>query len=606
MKSIGIIIGALLLTASAHAISIVRPNDLTQAAVFAADTFGPMPDPMHPWTFSVEFGDTFVGQTGTYYGETAGAVSSGHIIVCWNNIGLNTNNVACAFSVDNGGTWRPEYPPVTLRNPLLDEGLIYSSDPGAAACRTARGKTKMLASWVSFGREFLMADDFGEHYNCRADNVFAITGTTDFGVRWDRVHALARGPFLFRDRPTIACDPNSSRCWAMFVGVPPEPDTGYCDDEAAQVYIATSNTCGDTWTAPIPVAPNRHAPANVAVLSNGHMRMGVFTNQYTMNIYDCDPSLHCTILTTGGLDFIAAGSEFGHVKGLPKTRLNSFPTIGCTPSGDRCTVAYMAERGNYQGFIDRASIVYRTSVDNGVTWTSTALIPQLNTYSPDQVMPFVSWGVTKPGLCYYQRQALNLNAGDHEFHFDCITSDDNGLTWLTPAVTLGYPVVVGSKPALGVQEWIGDYSWFDARGGWVAFTNHLSPDVTGSVATKPVIEVVPFRPEGCAIDPQSGNGAWLLIAPFLWLVRRKAAPIMLALLLAGPVHGQTCMGDCDENGEVRIDEVITLINVALEMEPITACPVATHCGDGDLGVYGIYCIVQAVDVALDGCDHAEP
>lgn len=59
-----------------------------------------------------------------------------------------------------------------------------------------------------------------------------------------------------------------------------------------------------------------------------------------------------------------------------------------------------------------------------------------------------------------------------------------------------------------------------------------------------------------------------------------------------------CVGDCDGSGEVTVNELITMVNIALGTAPLSACPVGDADGSGDITVNEI---VQAVGFALTRC-----
>ena len=63
-----------------------------------------------------------------------------------------------------------------------------------------------------------------------------------------------------------------------------------------------------------------------------------------------------------------------------------------------------------------------------------------------------------------------------------------------------------------------------------------------------------------------------------------------------PVPGPVCVGDCSGDGMVAINELITMVNIALGSSPASACP--ARCG-GD--TVEISCIIRAVNNALSGC-----
>ncbi|MBZ5695507.1 MAG: DUF4215 domain-containing protein [Acidobacteriia bacterium] len=71
-----------------------------------------------------------------------------------------------------------------------------------------------------------------------------------------------------------------------------------------------------------------------------------------------------------------------------------------------------------------------------------------------------------------------------------------------------------------------------------------------------------------------------------------------------PAHGcqhirpRVCTGDCNRSGSVTIDELITMVNVALEIAPVSSCDAGDANADG---VMTIDEIITAVNQALSGC-----
>jgi hypothetical protein len=59
-----------------------------------------------------------------------------------------------------------------------------------------------------------------------------------------------------------------------------------------------------------------------------------------------------------------------------------------------------------------------------------------------------------------------------------------------------------------------------------------------------------------------------------------------------------CPGDCGGDGQVTIDELITMVNIALGTKPVSECSVGDTSGDGDITIDEI---IQAVNRALNGC-----
>jgi len=71
------------------------------------------------------------------------------------------------------------------------------------------------------------------------------------------------------------------------------------------------------------------------------------------------------------------------------------------------------------------------------------------------------------------------------------------------------------------------------------------------------------------------------------------------LLLAGSALAQpACVGDCDASGDVTVDEVITLVNIALGTATVDTCAAGDADASGDVTVDEI---VTTVTIALEGC-----
>jgi hypothetical protein len=59
-----------------------------------------------------------------------------------------------------------------------------------------------------------------------------------------------------------------------------------------------------------------------------------------------------------------------------------------------------------------------------------------------------------------------------------------------------------------------------------------------------------------------------------------------------------CVGDCNGSGEVTVNELITMVNIALGNSPVSACSAGDANGDGEITVNEI---ITAVNNALSGC-----
>lgn len=59
-----------------------------------------------------------------------------------------------------------------------------------------------------------------------------------------------------------------------------------------------------------------------------------------------------------------------------------------------------------------------------------------------------------------------------------------------------------------------------------------------------------------------------------------------------------CIGDCNHNNQVTVDEILTMVNIALGNTPVAACEAGDTNHDGQITVDEI---LAAVNNALNGC-----
>lgn len=85
----------------------------------------------------------------------------------------------------------------------------------------------------------------------------------------------------------------------------------------------------------------------------------------------------------------------------------------------------------------------------------------------------------------------------------------------------------------------------------------------------------------------------------------RVALVHVAVLMAGaaaapaPAGAVSCIGDCGGDGAVTVDEILTLVNIALGSAPATACPSGDANRDGTVTIDEI---LGAVNHALWGCE----
>jgi subtilisin-like proprotein convertase family protein len=69
-------------------------------------------------------------------------------------------------------------------------------------------------------------------------------------------------------------------------------------------------------------------------------------------------------------------------------------------------------------------------------------------------------------------------------------------------------------------------------------------------------------------------------------------------MVATETPATTCVGDCDDDGEVSISELIRGVNIALELASLDQCPAFDRNGNGAVEISEL---IAAVNNALDGC-----
>lgn len=92
--------------------------------------------------------------------------------------------------------------------------------------------------------------------------------------------------------------------------------------------------------------------------------------------------------------------------------------------------------------------------------------------------------------------------------------------------------------------------------------------------------------------------------PFSYGARAIALLVsVLACVLYGEPLRAQCVGDCNGDGAVSINELVTAVNVALGSRSIDDCPNADGNQDGSVGINEL---IRAVNNALNGCEVVEP
>src|SRR5262249_18638339 len=83
-----------------------------------------------------------------------------------------------------------------------------------------------------------------------------------------------------------------------------------------------------------------------------------------------------------------------------------------------------------------------------------------------------------------------------------------------------------------------------------------------------------------------------------------AISVAAMLVMVAPRRAQAvCTGDCNGDGEVTVNELITMVNIALGTAQVSACTAGDVNGDGEITVNEI---VAGVNNALNGCSTPPP
>jgi MYXO-CTERM domain-containing protein len=257
----------------------------------------------------------------------------------------------------------------------------------------------------------------------------------------------------------------------------------------------------------------------------------------------------------------------------------------------------------------RTRVVATTSLDGGKTWRTPQEVTTWrepinnNLVDNDAFLPLVGWEA-QPHVCFYER----TSTGSNFIKLRCVYSKNDGATWKSRTTYLGgsgdqrsyIPTDCHSKFAF-----VGDYNGWN-KDGWMAVTA-LRYEGPTDCNVRPFIRVARFPASagGCHVGEAPTGSAWPLALLALPLLLRRmrwtvtcVALLALLVLFANASMGQ-CVGDCDDDGTVQINEVITAVRVELGDEYLSACP-AIDCQH--ISSVPIACLIIAVDNLLDGCE----
>ena len=139
---------------------------------------------------------------------------------------------------------------------------------------------------------------------------------------------------------------------------------------------------------------------------------------------------------------------------------------------------------------------------------------------------------------------------------------------------------------------------------------NIAPAASEGEYSLPISQVVMGDPDGLPVVGATGTDGKIVVIP-----RPTPTPTDTPTITPSATQTDTptdtatpsptatvtpvpCVGDCNADGAVTVDELVTMVNIALGNAPIANCLAGDSSGDGMITVDEI---VQAVNHALNGC-----
>lgn len=124
--------------------------------------------------------------------------------------------------------------------------------------------------------------------------------------------------------------------------------------------------------------------------------------------------------------------------------------------------------------------------------------------------------------------------------------------------------------------------------------DQAAPDVGGATFNPPLsIEADELLPE-CQFSSGPTPTPTITMTPTTTPTEEPPTPTPTET----PPPPPPCLGDCNGDGQVTVDEIVTMVNIALGNATITSCPNGDFDGGGTVTVDEI---ITALNLALDGC-----
>jgi hypothetical protein len=112
------------------------------------------------------------------------------------------------------------------------------------------------------------------------------------------------------------------------------------------------------------------------------------------------------------------------------------------------------------------------------------------------------------------------------------------------------------------------------------------------------IHVVAATPTRVATATATATATQPVVVPTATAPATATATSSVALPTVTATAGVPCVGDCNDSGEITVNELIAGVGITLGSLPLSACEAFDCDGTGQVGVA---CLIAGVNAALDGC-----
>jgi hypothetical protein len=474
-------------------------------------------------------------------------------------------------SAPSGGTeisyaglrvWQPYYVAVTSQHTLQGRPRIFlGSQDNGGVCSDDRG-----ATWGEAGAPPSMG--CGDYNSLvfapsNPNRAYARTCSTSVARTDNAVSARLCNDVVWTE-VAPAAGVYSPALWtrAMTAVHPTDPDRVYF---ARSRDVAISTDAGNTLTPSAPFPGDGAQPVSVYVDAAGNIYAGTLDQgaflstddggswtpwalnspapRAVMSIaYSSAAGGTFFLATTDGLYRLVPGGSWMPVTGGDGYTVNDVEVDPGCPNRVHAALGFVGPLGVHRGGV-------RVSTDNGTTWSS----------------------ITS-GLSLHQAPIsdIQVDPSDSRFLYAAVYGQgawqyDEGSTPPCP------PLIDTPTPT-------------------VTLTQIPTPTATWTATAIPTATPTP-SPTPTDTAPPSATSTNVATAT-------ETATIAVAATPTSTLAPTACVGDCDGFGVVTVDELLTMVNIALGNAPRSDCAVGDANGDGQITVDEI---LTAVNNALNGC-----